>query len=328
MHDSPWQPGLLDPNAAAASLSPTSPTSDLRRRSFPAHIIQAQQKEATSTVNAIPLKGSDNDYPPPYDGVADANPLSFIQRHFYRSPKPGSNDDQDFQARRFSMLARGSLICIGLISFMILTVIITAVLATVYRKQQNIRHAPIKEAIVSNFPDPAIVQHDGLWYAFATNNAAGVLNQPQNISTPQIGVSNVQIATSEDFLTWTVLDYYHDPLPVLGAWVNQTYTDTTPKIPRANVWAPEILKRFDDGKFVMYYSASAANVTKAHCVGAAISDNGPAGPYTPLDEPIACPTDIGGAIDPAPFIDVDGSIYLAWKVDGNNAAHGGKSTNP
>lgn len=35
----------------------------------------------------------------------------------------------------------------------------------------------------------------------------------------------------------------------------------------------------------------------------------------------------GGAIDPAAFVDTDGSLYLVWKVDGNNIGHGGNCNN-
>lgn len=138
------------------------------------------------------------------------------------------------------------------------------------------------------------------------------------------GRSNVQIATSSDFQNWTLLDSKHDPLPNLGAWVKQNFTQTDPPVPLANVWAPAVIKRPSDGKFVMYYSAAVANVTRSHCIGAAISNtSSPAGPYAPLDTTITCPIEEGGAIDPTPFIDTDGTMYLAWKVDGNNVGNGG-----
>ncbi|KAF1352193.1 glycosyl hydrolase [Delphinella strobiligena] len=210
---------------------------------------------------------------------------------------------------------------------MVLVVVLCAVLATYYehrhKHEEEVRDAPVKQAIFENFPDPAIFHHNGTWYAYATNNAAGILRQPHNASSYEYGTSNVQIATSVDFMQWHLLDSVHDPLPRLGAWVNPSFTDTTPSIPRANVWAPEILQRPSDGKFVMFYSALVVNVSRAHCVGAAISDDGPAGPFTPLNDTLACPTDVGGAIDPVSFVDIDDSIYLAWKIDGNNHGHGG-----
>lgn len=124
------------------------------------------------------------------------------------------------------------------------------------------------------------------------------------------------------------MDSQHDPLPVLGGWVKKGFTDTHPPIPLANVWAPAVIKRPSDGKFVLYYSAAVENVTRSHCIGAAISNTtSPAGPYQPLDSTITCPIEEGGAIDPAPFIDVDKTMYLTWKVDGNNIGHGGECGN-
>lgn len=256
-----------------------------------------------------------------------AEQLSFVQRHFYRASSPAlEDDDQNPPPRRFSLLSPGSLVCMGLLFLMIVAAILCGVLATIYqhhRKAIAQQRSPIKQAIFANFPDPAIVEHNGTWFAFATNNAAGILSMPTNSSSYEFGTSNVQIATSDNYVNWTLLDSSHDPLPDLGAWVTRNMTNTSPSIPRANVWAPEILQRPGDGKFVMYYSAQTANATRSHCIGAAVSESGPAGPYTPLNESLACPTHVGGAIDPVSFIDVDGSIYLAWKVDGNNAGHGG-----
>lgn len=57
-------------------------------------------------------------------------------------------------------------------------------------------------------------------------------------------------------------------------------------------------------------------------VGAAVADV-PQGPYSPWPTALACPTELGGAIDPSPIIDIDGTIYVAYKVDGNSHGHGG-----
>ncbi|OCK84036.1 glycoside hydrolase family 43 protein, partial [Lepidopterella palustris CBS 459.81] len=196
---------------------------------------------------------------------------------------------------------------------------------------------PFHEALLTNFPDPAIFKHNETWYAFATNNAAGVLHQPLNKSAQDYGKAHIQLAISTDFGNWTLQNYTSDPLPTLGDWVATGYMNMnttsqfnasdillnyTVAVPRSNVWAPDLLQRPSDKKFILYYSATAANATRNHCVGAAIADL-PQGPYKPLPTPIACPTYLGGAIDPSPFIDVDGKIYLAYKVDGNNNGHGG-----
>jgi beta-xylosidase len=69
----------------------------------------------------------------------------------------------------------------------------------------------------------------------------------------------------------------------------------------------------------MYYAAQHAVYRKHHCVGAATSAN-VEGPYTPLQQPLVCPspTTIGGAIDPDGFKDADGKRYLVYKIDGNS----------
>ncbi|OCL01212.1 glycoside hydrolase family 43 protein [Glonium stellatum] len=232
---------------------------------------------------------------------------------------------------------------------LILVAIICAVVATLLHRRGSdkklpIKHpsgfAPFNEALKTNFPDPAILKHNGTWYAFATNNAAGVLHQPNNKTLADYGKSNVQLATSLNFNTWTLHNYTEDPLPTLGDWVASGYLNiseanaTTPldasatnpssanEIPRSNVWAPDLLQRPSDGKFVLYYSATAASASRSHCVGAAVADL-PQGPYSPLPTPFACPTELGGAIDPSPIVDVDGTIYVTYKIDGNNHGHGG-----
>ncbi|TKA67227.1 hypothetical protein B0A49_08028 [Cryomyces minteri] len=114
-----------------------------------------------------------------------------------------------------------------------------------------------------------------------------------------------------------------DLLPQVGAWANRDVSNNT-GIQRANVWAPDVLRRSSDGRFVTYYSAAAGNTTTNHCIGAAVSTNySPAGPYRSLPDSIAFPTNVGGAIDPTAFIDSDGAIYVAYNVDGNNHGNGG-----
>jgi beta-xylosidase len=84
----------------------------------------------------------------------------------------------------------------------------------------------------------------------------------------------------------------------------------------------------DDGKFVLYYSGQVRGWGRHHCVGVAVSkDTSPLGPYVPTDEPLACPRDAGGAIDPAPFRDADDKLYLTYKADGNSAGNGGNCGN-
>lgn len=188
--------------------------------------------------------------------------------------------------------------------------------------------APFREVLRSNFPDPSLLRQNNTWYAYATNNAAGILESKLNGQVHDLGAANVQLATSSDFLNWTLHGQADDPLAKLGEWVSKkkmrAESDSSVVVRKANVWAPEALKRAD-GKFVLYYAAEAANHS-VHCVGAAVGDT-PTGPFEPQDKPIACPVDLGGAIDPASLVDSDGTVYLAYKIDGNAMGNGGECGN-
>lgn len=149
------------------------------------------------------------------------------------------------------------------------------------------------EVLPSDFADPSII-HDpmsGSWYAFATaGNGA-----------------NVQIANASSPLgPWTLLDGV-DLMPSgMGAWA----VDTA-------IWAPDVRYLAASDSFVMYYAGVYAADDRFHCVGAATADS-VEGPYQPLDEPLACPTDQGGAIDPSGYWDeASGTLWLLYKVDGN-----------
>ena len=264
--------------------------------------------------------------------------LTFYQRHFCRSTTRDPEDARKPENRKFSILSLGFLCCAALLCIIII-VILVPVLVTVLRKNKNNQQqpqqgqqgpSPINLAIDENFPDPSLVLHNGTWFAFGTNDAAGILkqNQQHNDSGVIADVGNIQLATSTDFMNWTLLDTSHDPLPEVGMWANRDLTAKGPRVPKANVWAPAILKRPSDGKYVLFYSATHTNASFTHCVGAALSrSNSPAGPFDPFNQTIACPLDQGGAIDPATFIDKDGTVYVAWKVDGNSDGHGGECGN-
>ncbi|KAJ7045162.1 putative endo-arabinase [Mycena alexandri] len=167
------------------------------------------------------------------------------------------------------------------------------------------RATPTKRSVAGpavnvNFPDPALiwVASENLWFAFATNGAG----------------HNVQLATSPDFVKWTVVNT--DPLPMVATWASQS---------ASNVWAPMVVQ-IADGSFVMYYSAQNASNAAAHCVGAATSKT-IRGPYTPIQATIACPLSQGGAIEAGGFQASDGTLYVVYKIDGNSIAHGGSCNN-
>lgn len=90
------------------------------------------------------------------------------------------------------------------------------------------RHQPRKygagAVIQSNFPDPSVIKVHGRWYAFAGTHGT----QPD----PHPPRSNIQMATSDDFSSWTVHNGY-DALPALGNWTGKP----------GNVWAPDVNER-------------------------------------------------------------------------------------
>ncbi|KAJ5709128.1 Glycoside hydrolase family 43 [Penicillium malachiteum] len=153
---------------------------------------------------------------------------------------------------------------------------------------------------VHNFPDPGLIKHNGTWYAFGTNPKK---HDPDTIHVP--------VATSTNFVNWTLHEGY-DAMPTVAPWQK-----------KVNTWAPDLIQR-DDGKFVLYYAGESKADSPHHCVGAAVSNaTDPMGPYTALNESLACPHEYGGAIDPSPFRDSDGTLYVVYKGDGNSVGSGG-----
>jgi hypothetical protein len=309
-------------------------------------------KEPTTTWQAMADSGQ-----PQHEGVpTNTNSLSFYQRHFTKPITSSPEKQQHENDRSFSLRSRGFLVAALIMLLVLLGVIGAAVGVTLSRSERH-RHeatakhpSPVHLALEVNFPDPALYLYDKTWYAYATNNAAGVLGAPASAPIPRDGISNIQVATSTNFVNWTLLDSTYDPLPTVGAWAVQGHDNSThPPVPRANVWAPSVTKQqSDDGKYIMYYAAARNRLSNPgmesesrhlaiepavlpghpvpHCIGAAIASL-PEGPYNPLPTPIACPISEGGAIDAAAFIDDDSTPYLLYKVDGNNIGHGGECGN-
>jgi beta-xylosidase len=155
-----------------------------------------------------------------------------------------------------------------------------------------------------NFPDPAFIEVDGTFYAFAT----------------QSGGANVPIASSTNMTGMAIVKKpdgaLEDAMPTLPSWTNQ-------KDP--GLWAPDVVQ-LADGSFVLYYSATSDKDESKHCIGAATSQS-ITGPFVPTDHELACPLKFGGAIDPAGFVDADREVYVVYKVDGNSLGGGGPCRN-
>ncbi len=131
----------------------------------------------------------------------------------------------------------------------------------------------------ADFPDPFVMKVGDRYYAYATNGSG----------------KQVQTLTSQDLVHWQPGP---DALPKVGSWGFNGET-----------WAPEVLKR-GDGSYVLYYTAN-------HCVGRAVARK-PLGPFVdPAKQPLVCQEKAGDSIDPSPFRDDDGALYLLWKNDGN-----------
>jgi beta-xylosidase len=130
-----------------------------------------------------------------------------------------------------------------------------------------------------DFPDPFVLKVGETYYAYATNGDG----------------KQVQTLTSKDLVHWTPGP---DALPKVGSWGFNGET-----------WAPEVLAR-GDGSYVLYYTAN-------KCVGRAVARK-PLGPFVDTSKkPLVCQPQQGGSIDPSPFRDDDGTLYLVWKNDGN-----------
>jgi len=116
----------------------------------------------------------------------------------------------------------------------------------------------------------------------------------------QVGLHNVPVATSTDLRHWSASG---DALPYLPAWATWGRT-----------WAPGVMRH--GGRYLLYFAAH-HQASGLQCIGVAASATAQ-GPFTPSGpEPLVCQVQLGGSIDPHPFIARDGSAFLLWKADGN-----------
>jgi beta-xylosidase len=107
-----------------------------------------------------------------------------------------------------------------------------------------------------------------------------------------------------------------DHLPALtsgGLFGTATRVDALPKLPvwsgPGYVWAPALLAR--PGGYVLYYT-TLDRATGTECISYALGTK-PTGPFVDsTTAPLICPEG-GGAIDPNPFVDANGAVYLLWK---------------
>lgn len=161
------------PTLASESSLASPGFTEFRKRSLPPHIIESQKKEALAMVTE---KDSEDDQ----SQQSQQAQLSFFERYFCKEASLSGTDTGDendaVPTRKFSILSRG-FVTVAALLCLIIVVTLCAVLATVFvrhqKEEQAIRRSPVHEAIFANFADPVVVKHEGLFYAFATTNAAG-----------------------------------------------------------------------------------------------------------------------------------------------------------
>lgn len=135
-----------------------------------------------------------------------------------------------------------------------------------------------------DFPDPFVLEHDGVYYAYATNH--------KGVDLP--------VRTSTDLANWEVRGDAMGPLP---KWAKRGFT-----------WAPDVMKV--EGGFMLYYTVRHRK-SGLQVIGAAFSKS-PLGPFVDTSAgPLIAQIPLGGAIDAHAFVDEDGRRYLYWKNDGN-----------
>lgn len=139
-------------------------------------------------------------------------------------------------------------------------------------------------AAPGDFPDPFLLTTSSGYVAYGTN----------------AGGANVQVRTSSDLRTWTAAA---DALPVLPPWAEPGFT-----------WSPSVLA-LGPSHALWYVVRHATSGRQVLSVAHATS---PVGPFEDRSSvPAVAQLDLGGSIDPSPFVDEDGSLYLCWKADSN-----------
>jgi beta-xylosidase len=133
-----------------------------------------------------------------------------------------------------------------------------------------------------DFADPFVLRVGGTYYGYSTNAGAG----------------DIQVIRSSDLTNWEIVG---NGLAGVPSWAAEGST-----------WAPSVLPR--NGAYVVYYTVR-DRFSGKQCIsrGVALS---PAGPF--IDDsggPLMCQPELGGSIDPSPFIDDNGRAYLLWKAE-------------
>jgi hypothetical protein len=155
-----------------------------------------------------------------------------------------------------------------------------------------------------DFPDPFVLTVGGRYYAFSTNSGAG----------------DVQVITSTNLVNWS---FVGNALAGLPSWANNgstwapavlhlAATPATPGTPAAPGKPAVPATPAQPEAYVMYYTVR-DRASGDECLSTAVSA-APTGPYFDRTQSaLVCESSDGGSIDPTPFVDSDGSMYLLWK---------------
>jgi beta-xylosidase len=130
-----------------------------------------------------------------------------------------------------------------------------------------------------SFADPFVLQHDGWYYAYGTDN---ITESPRAF----------EVLRSRDLVTWNSLGR------CLGDLIRTS----------RDYWAPEVA--LEDGRFHLYYSVGVGDV--GHAIRVAVGDK-PEGPFEDSGH-VLTPHE-RFAIDAHPFRDEDGTWYLFYARD-------------
>jgi arabinan endo-1,5-alpha-L-arabinosidase len=149
----------------------------------------------------------------------------------------------------------------------------------------------VRPVIGRDFPDPNVLAVGGSYYAYSTASHYGTHVR----HVPVVHASALQG-------TWTDVG---DAMPELPSWVRKDATG------EGSVWAPDVSAR-DEGGYLLYFTARAAEPINVQCIGAALSRS-PKGPFHPVgNAPLICHPEERDSIDPKAFTDVDGKRYVLY----------------
>ena len=149
-----------------------------------------------------------------------------------------------------------------------------------------------------NFADPAIIEVDGTFYAYATTT----------------GGASMPVMTSTDLETWIARG---DALGTGPAWAPTIAVGWS-------VWAPSVVE-LPTGGFLAAFAAETGTPGR-RCIALATASS-PLGPFTAFgSSPFVCEPDPNGALDPFLVVDDHDVPWLIWKNEGVPVGHPSQSS--